>query len=75
MSTFTAAEIDEQIADIKARLKEAREAASFSLDTGQSKESVTRQSISDLLKDLQYWQKEKELLSPAGSSIQMRRPL
>lgn len=58
MSAFTDAEIDAEIASLKAQLAEntaalakARESQSHSLDTGQTRVSVTRQQITSLQND------------------------
>lgn len=69
-SPFTEAEIQEQIAILKAQLAEvntaiskALEAQQYSLDTGQTRQSVQRAQLSQLRKqkesilaDLQRWQ-------------------
>lgn len=76
---YTRAEIEEQIAVLKAELAAlatqitaANATMSYSLDTGQTRTSVTRQQISQmtsrrwaLLNELQFWQ---NMLCGTGSS-------
>jgi len=67
---FTTAEIEEQITSLKALLAEnaasmsaALKSQQYSLDTGQTRQSVMRQQLSQIrnnrtaiLQELQYWQ-------------------
>jgi hypothetical protein len=52
---ITLAEVDTIIANIKIMLANPNGASQYSLDTGQSRVSITRQSPMQMIETLNYW--------------------
>ena len=66
LSTFTRAEILEVIAELKAAIRAVTLGQTYSIDTGQGRQSVTRASLSGLEKSLGFW--EMRLADTDGDS-------
>lgn len=74
MALRTAAEIQERLDRLDVQIESAEEAMQFSLDTGQGRQSVQRQSLSQLYKAREYWEGKLRNMSDGGLvSVEYRR--
>ena len=65
-NSFTATEINAVIAKLKAAIEAVTLGQTYSIDTGQGRQSVTRASLMQLEKSLGYW--EMRLAEANGDS-------
>jgi len=56
---WTLVEIDTMVVDIKAAYKASISGKSYSIDTGGTSRSVTRNDAQSLLNQLQYWETQR----------------
>lgn len=74
MAYTTASEIAERLARLDARIEQAEEAMQFSLDTGESRQSVQRATLNQLYTAREYWERKLKDLDPGGlMSLTYRR--
>ena len=67
-SAFTRAEVNQFISEYKTAIRAVLSGQTYSMDTGQGRISVTRASLGQLERGLQYWVQEKERLD-GGTDI------
>lgn len=74
MAYETASEIAARLARLDVRIEAAEEAMQFSLDTGQSRQSVQRATLGQLYQAREYWERKLSALEPGGlMSLNYRR--
>lgn len=74
MAIRTATEIQARLDELDARISDAEDAMSFSLDTGQGRQSVNRQSLDQMYRAREYWEGKLRNLEPGGlTSVEYRR--
>jgi len=66
---FTLTQIDGFIANIEAAYNAAISGKSYTINTGGTSRSVTRNDADKLLTQLQYWQGEREKVVNGGTGI------
>lgn len=74
MAFETADQIIARLASLDAKIEAAEEAAQFSIDTGQGRQSVQRASLDQLYRAREYWERKLRRIDKGGLiSVQYRR--
>lgn len=74
MAIRSAAEIQTRLDKLDAEIEAAEGAMQFSLDTGQGRQSIQRQSLDSLYRAREYWEGKLRNLSDGGLvSVEYRR--
>lgn len=74
MALRTAAEIQDRLDRLDTQIESAEEAMQFSLDTGQGRQSVQRQSLDALYRAREYWEGKLRNMTDGGLvSVEYRR--
>lgn len=66
MAIRTAAEIQSRLDELDAKIIASEEAALFSLDTGQGRQSVQRHSLDQMYRSREYWEGRLLALQSGG---------
>jgi hypothetical protein len=69
---MTVAEIDSILTDLKASYQSAIKAKSYSVGTGGNSRSLTRQEMTQLRNEIQYWEHEKSKIESGSTGIPVK---